>query len=134
MHLMALGMFLFQISTLAYDELQRKTDWRFAMSSRVGTRDAAQFLGVGEETVSLSGSVYAEITDGTVSLDTLREMGDAGEALPLVSGAGIVFGNFIIRSIDERHAVLMADGRAQRIDFGIDLWRVDDPATAQAAE
>jgi len=134
MHLMALGMFLFQISTLAYDELQRKTDWRFAMSSRVGTRDAAQFLGVGEETVSLSGSVYAEITDGTVSLDTLREMGDAGEALPLVSGAGIVFGNFIIRSIDERHAVLMADGRAQRIDFDIDLWRVDDPATLQAAE
>jgi len=134
MHLMALGMFLFQIPTLAYDELQRKTDWRFAMSSRVGTRDAAQFLGVGDETVSLSGSVYAEITDGTVSLDTLREMGDAGEALPLVSGAGIVFGNFIIRSIDERHAVLMADGRPLRIDFGIDLWRVDDPATAQAAE
>jgi len=134
MHLMALGMFLFQIPTLAYDELQRKTDWRFAMASRVGTRDAAQFLGVGDETVSLSGSVYAEITDGTVSLDTLREMGDAGEALPLVSGAGIVFGNFIIRSIDERHAVLMADGRPLRIDFGIDLWRVDDPATAQAAE
>ncbi|UXC90116.1 phage tail protein [Sphingobium sp. RSMS] len=133
MHLMALGMFLFQIPTLAYDELQRKTDWRFAMASRVGTRDAAQFLGVGDETVSLSGSVYAEISDGRVSLDTLREMGNAGEALPLVGGDGTVFGNFIIRSLDERHTVLMADGRALRIDFGIDLWRVDDPATAQAS-
>ena len=133
MHLMALGMFLFQIPTLAFDELQRKTDWRFAMSGRVGTRDAAQFLGVGDETVSLSGSVYAEISDGAVSLDTLRDMANTGEALPLVSGAGAVFGNFIIRSIDERHAVMMADGRPLRIDFGIDLWRVDDPTTAQAS-
>lgn len=134
MHLMALGMFLFQIPTLAYDELQRKTDWRFARSSRVGARDAVQFLGPGEEKISLSGAVYAEITDGRVSIDELRTMADAGEALPLVDGTGTVFGTFVIEAIDERHVSLMADGRARRIDFGIDLLRVDDPAGANNAE
>ena len=134
MHLLALGMFLFQIPTLAHDELQRKTDWRFARSPRVGARDAAQFMGPGDEKISLSGAVYAEITDGRVSIDDLRTMADAGEALPLVDGSGTVFGTFVIEAIDERHAFLMADGSAQRIDFGIDLWRVDDPAATNNAE
>jgi phage protein D len=38
----------------------------------------------------------------------------------------------VIEAIDERHAALMADGRPLRIDFGIDLLRVDDPAGAHA--
>ncbi|MGV3771015.1 MAG: phage tail protein [Sphingobium phenoxybenzoativorans] len=134
MHLMALGMFLFEIGTLAYDEMQRKTDWQHARSQRVGARDATQFPGVGDETISLSGATYAEITDGRVSLDDLRTMADDGEALPLVDGSGTVYGNFVITAIDERHAFLMSDGRARRIDFGIDLLRVDDPAAANNAQ
>lgn len=134
MHLMALGMFLFEIGTLAYDEMQRKTDWQHARSQRVGARDATQFTGVGDETISLSGAVYAEITDGRVSLDDLRSMADDGEALPLVDGSGTVYGNFVITALDERHAFLMSDGRARRIDFGIDLLRVDDPAGANNAQ
>jgi phage protein U len=131
MHLMALGLFLFQIPTLAHDELQRKTDWRFARSARVRARCGA-VSGAGDEKISLSGSVYAEITDGRVSLDQLREMADQGEALPLLDGSGLVFGSFVIEAIDERHAGLMADGRPLRIDFAIDLLRVDDPAGSMA--
>ena len=134
MHLMALGMFLFELGTLAYDELQRKTDWQHARSARIGARDATQFVGVGDETISLSGSTYAEIADGRVSLDDLRSMADDGEALPLVDGRGTVYGTFVITAIDERHAFLMADGRARRIDFGIDLLRVDDAAPANNAQ
>jgi phage protein U len=93
-----------------------------------------QFLGAGDEKISLSGSVYAEITDGRVSLDQLREMADQGEALPLLDGSGLVFGSFVIEAIDERHAGLMADGRPLRIDFAIDLLRVDDPAGALPAQ
>lgn len=126
MHLLALGMFLFEVGTLAHDELQRKTDWNHARNPRVGARDAVQFVGPGAETVSLSGSVYAEIADGRVSLDTLREMADSGEAWSLVDGAGMVFGQYVIEAIDERHKVLMADGRPLRIDFALDLLRVED--------
>ncbi len=134
MHLLALGMFLFEIGTLGPDELQRKTDWRHARSGRVGARDATQFVGPGDETISLSGAVYTEIADGRVSIDELREMADAGEAMPLVSGNGRVFGNYVITAIDERHAVMMADGTPRRIDFGIDLLRVDDAAPTNSTE
>ena len=134
MHLMALGMFLFEIGTLPYDEMQRKSDCQHARSPRVGARDATQFTGPGDETISLSGATYAEIADGRVSLDDLRSMADEGEALPLVDGTGTVYGNYVITAIDERHAFLMADGRARRIDFGIDLLRVDDPAPANNSQ
>ncbi|WBQ17842.1 phage tail protein [Sphingobium yanoikuyae] len=124
--LMALGMFIFDLPTLAHDELQRRASWRHARSARVGARDATQYVGPGEETVNLSGAVYAEIADGRVSIDDLRDMAASGEAWPLLDGTGTVFGDYVIEAIDERHAYLMTDGRAQRIDFAIDLLRVDD--------
>lgn len=132
MYLLAIGMFIFEIGTLAHDELQRKTDWKHARSDRVGAMAATQYVGPGDQAVSLSGSVYAEITDGRVSLAELEEMAASGDAWPVVDGTGRVYGNFVITAIDERHAVLMADGCARRIDFGIDLLRVDDPASSGA--
>lgn len=124
MHLMAWGQFLFELRGLAFDELQRRADWRHARAPRVGAADAAQFVGQGEETVSLSGSVYAEIANGPASLDALRRAAATGEAQPLVDGRGTVYGDFVVTGVDERHAYMMADGRARRIDFGIDLLRV----------
>lgn len=132
MMLMALGMFLFDLPTLAHDELQRKASWRHARGARIGARDVTQYVGPGEETVNLSGAVYAEITDGRVSIEDLRAMAETGEAFPLLDGTGTIFGDFVIEAIDERHKYLMSDGRAQRIDFAIDLLRVPDadPDTA----
>lgn len=132
MYLMALGMFVFELPSLAFDELQRKTDWQHARAQRVGARDTAQYVGPGTETINLSGAVYAEICDGRVSLDDLRTMANDGEALPLVAGNGTVFGNYVIEAIDERHAYLQADGTPLRIDFAIDLLRVDDDAQTEA--
>ena len=126
MILMSLGMFPFHMPTLAHDELQRRTDWRHARNGRVGARDAVQFVGPGEETISLSGSAYAELSLGRASLDELREMANAGETWPLVDGGGLVFGTFVITGIDERHKFLLEDGTPRRIDFVLDLLRVDE--------
>ena len=51
--MMTLGMFVFGLPTLAYQELQRTTEWRHASTSRIGTNPASQFLGRGEDTLSL---------------------------------------------------------------------------------
>ena len=128
MILMSLGMFPFHVPTLAFDELQRRADWRHARTPRVGARDAVQYVGPGDETVSISGTAYAELSKGVASLDELRDMAGTGEAWPLVDGAGRVFGDFVITGIDERHKFLFEDGTARKIDFGIDLLRVDEDA------
>ncbi len=119
--MMSLGMFVFSLPTLAYQELQRKRGWRFASNQRVGAKDAIQFVGADLETISLSGSAPAELMQGRASLDTLIEMAKDGEAWPLVDGTGLVFGNFVITAIDERHSRFFPDGTPRLIDFGIDL-------------
>jgi phage protein U len=123
--LMALGMFPFDLPLLAYDELQRRTDWRHARNPRVGARDATQFTGPGDDTISLSGTAYAELCEGRASLDELRRMGDAGEARSLVDGAGYIYGAFVITALDEKHKAILPDGTPLRIDFSLDLLRVD---------
>ncbi|UYY78418.1 phage tail protein [Sphingomonas sp. R1] len=128
MKLLSLGMFVFAIDTLSYDELQRKRAWHFAGNGRVGAKDAIQFTGAALETVTLSGSAHIELADGRVSLDKLIEMAAEGEDWPLVDGLGNVLGNFVITAIDERHRHFLPDGRPRQIDFGIDLLESPDIA------
>nr|WP_317892050.1 phage tail protein [uncultured Sphingomonas sp.] len=128
--LMSLGLFPFSLDTLAHEDLTRRTAWRHAASQRIGRRDATQFVGPGEETVSIGGTAYAELTDGRLSLDQLRDMADSGDAWPLVDGAGMIFGAFVIQTLDERHKALFADGTPRAIDFQLELLRVDSEQPA----
>ncbi|MHA6717910.1 phage tail protein [Sphingomonas sp. RS6] len=128
MKLLSLGMFVFAIDTISYEELQRRRAWRFATNGRVGAKDAVQFTGADLETISLSGSAHIELSDGRTSLDKLIAMADEGEDWPLVDGRGNVLGNFVITAIDERHRETLPDGTPRRIDFGIDLLEAPDVA------
>lgn len=130
--MMALGMFVFSLPTLAYEELQRRTSWRHVQNARIGARASNQFLGPGDDLVSLSGMLPPELSDVT-SLATLRDLADAGEALPLVDGRGQVYGAFVIESLDERQANFLDNGAPRRIDFGLELRRVPDLAEDAAA-
>lgn len=130
MMLLALGLFTFGIDTLAFDDLQRRASWRHATSTRVGARDATQYTGPGEETVSIPGSVYHEIADGRVSIDELRRMAGTGDAWSMVDGLGYVYGAFVITGLDERRKAFFPDGTPRLIDFSIDLLRVDQDTPA----
>ena len=124
--ILSLGMFAFSIPTLAHDELQRRSDWKHARTGRVGARDASQYVGPGDDKISINGTAFAELSDGRASLDQLRDMANTGDAWPLLDGAGRVYGAFVIESIDERQKVFLPDGTPRRIDFGIDLTLVED--------
>ena len=124
--ILSLGMFAFSIPTLAHDELQRRSDWKHARTGRVGARDASQYVGPGDDKISINGTAFAELSDGRASLDQLRHMANSGDAWPLLDGAGRVYGAFVIESIDERQKVFLPDGTPRRIDFGIDLTLVED--------
>ena len=123
--LLSLGLFVFSLSTLTFDELQRKMDWRHAKAERQGVRAASQFLGPGEDSISLPGSIVPGVAGDYGSLTRLREMAASGDAWPLVDGAGTVLGQFRIMSIDERQSYHVAGGFARKIDFALDLERAD---------
>jgi phage protein U len=124
--ILSLGTFVFKIDTLLHDELVRRTAWKHERQPRVGARAANQFNGPGDDIISINGTAWAELQDGRASLDQLREMGDQGGIWPLIDGAGRVLGSFVIENLDERTRHWFPNGEARKIDFGLDLARVDD--------
>jgi hypothetical protein len=73
---------VFGLDTLAYQELERASEWRHPTNSRVGARPAAQFLGPGPETITLTGLLAPLFKGSSKSLDLLREMANTGQAWP----------------------------------------------------
>ena len=126
--LLALDQFVFGLDTLAYEEFKRSNTWRHPSTSRVGARAARQYLGVGDDTVSLSGWVSPELCGTYASVAELRAMGDSGQAFAMVSGTGEVFGQYVIESLSETGTLHHADGTPRRIAFDLQLARADDNA------
>ena len=124
--MMALGMFVFGMHTLAYQEFQRQTDWRHGSTSRIGTNPARQYLGRGDDSITLPGVLLPGLAGSPLSLDTLRMMADTGKAWPLVQGDGRIFGLWVIESLSETRTLFFRDGAARRIEFNLKLTRIDD--------
>jgi hypothetical protein len=124
--MMALGMFIFSLETLAYQEFQRQTDWRHGTTSRIGTNPARQFLGRGEDTITLPGVLLPALAGTQLSLDTLRYMADTGKAWPLVEGTGKIYGVWVVESLSETRTLFFRDGAARRIEFNLVLKRIDE--------
>lgn len=124
--MMALGNFMFSLHTLAYQELQRQTDYRHATSSRVGAVPARQFVGKGDDSITLPGWLAPELAGTPSSLDVLRYMAGTGGAWPLIEGSGRIYGLWVIESITETKTLFFQDGTPRRIEFSIALKRVDD--------
>ncbi len=124
--MMALGMFVFSLETLAYQEFQRQTDWRHGSTSRIGTNPARQYLGRGDDSITLPGVLLPALAGSQLSLDALRTMADTGKAWPLVEGTGKIYGTWIIESLSETRTLFFRDGQARRIEFTLSLKRIDD--------
>ncbi|MCC8367181.1 phage tail protein [Xenorhabdus sp. PB61.4] len=122
----ALGLFVFMLKTTPYQSFQHKQSWRHAFNSRVGARPAWQFVGPDNDTVTLSGDLYPELTGGSLSLTALKLMADSGKAWSLIDGSGAIYGMFVIESIDETKTEFMSGGAPRKISFTLTLRRVDN--------
>ncbi|KVU92849.1 phage tail protein [Burkholderia ubonensis] len=129
--MMSLDSFVFSLKTAPYKELQRQRNWKHRTSSRVGARDASQFTGAGDDTITLNGMVAADNDIGTAaSLEKLAKMGDVGNAYVLVDGVGTVYGAYVIESLNESASYHTPEGVARKIEFNLTLKRVADETLA----
>lgn len=127
--MMTYGLFVFGLSTAAYQELQRQTNWRHASTSRINARPVHQFLGPGDDTINLTGTLLPMFTGGQQNLEMLRALADEGRAWPLIEGTGTYYGMYTIESLTERKKEFFRDGAAKEIGFDIKLTRIDEGRT-----
>ena len=89
--MMILGMFVFSIPTATYQSLQRSTAWNHASNNRVGSMPAYQFVGKGEDTITLEGSIVPEFGQ-QLSITALRVMGTRASPFPSLRVMGKFMG------------------------------------------
>ena len=128
--MMILGMFVFKRRTLPYQTMTQDSAYRWGAGSRIGTRPTQQFLGVGDESITLAGELRPELTGGSVSLAVLKVLAEGGRAWPLLSGEGQPYGMFVIESVTATHSEFLANGSARKISFTLKLKRVDESLVA----
>jgi len=119
--MMALGDYRYSLPSATYKSLERVHNWRWASKERLGRVPAQEYLGPGEETISMEGTIYPYFKGGLGQINLMREEAGKGEPLTLVDGLGFVWGEYCIKRISERQQHLDANGIPRRQDFSITL-------------
>ncbi|HGE8473276.1 TPA: phage tail protein [Serratia marcescens] len=124
--MMVYGMFVFMLQSAPYQSLARTSSFRHVNNERIGRSASWQYIGAGEDAITLSGALYPEVTGGDVSLEVLRTMAYTARPWPLIEGTGVIYGMFVIDSITETRTEFFADGKAKKIEFTLSLKKVSE--------
>ncbi len=123
--MMMLGPYRFSLDTSAYQSLTRTAAYLWPQQERIGAHPASEFAGLGPETMSLAGVIYPEFKGGLRQVDQMRLVAGLGVPMPMISGAGRVFGFWSITGVTEAHTVFAPGGAPLKIEFDMELQRYD---------
>jgi len=118
--------YYFNLDTAAFDELSRSTEFRWASQERLTRRPAQQAVGMGEEKLSLKGTIYPGFKGGLKQLDTLRTIGARLQPLTLTTGYGEVMGTWCLKTINEEQGALLHGGIPRKQGFTLEFARYGD--------
>lgn len=124
--MMIFGMFVFELRTLPHQQLQQNKSWRHVKNERINHSASWQYIGSGEDQISLSGVLYPEITGGEPSLTILTTQAYTGRAWPLIDGVGQVYGMYVLTGVRLTRSELDQYGKAKKIEFTLELQRCDE--------
>ncbi|WP_254909324.1 phage tail protein [Salmonella enterica] len=115
--------FIFSISTVAYSQLQRSDEWRWAEQTRFGQNDALQLTGRPNPEITVTGKIHALFMDGCGigQLDKLRSLGNAGDPQQMVMGTGEVMGYWVIKALNDNQTKFLTGGAPKSQDFTLKL-------------
>jgi phage protein U len=118
--------YYFNLDTAAFDELSRSSEFRWASQERLSRRPAQQAVGIGEEKITLKGTIYPGFKGGLKQLDTLRSIGAQLKPLTLTTGYGDVMGTWCLKNITEEQGALMHGGIPRKQGFTLEFVRYGD--------
>jgi uncharacterized protein len=83
-------------------------------------------VGMGEEKLSLKGTIYPGFKGGLKQLDTLRTIGARLQPLTLTTGYGEVMGTWCLKTINEEQGALLHGGIPRKQGFTLEFVRYGD--------
>ncbi len=128
--LMMVGGVQFMIAPLNIHGHQRESATDYVEKPIVGARQPLEYVGEGQDTVSLFGRLFPKRFGGLTGLIALQAARVSGFPQFVIRGDGIPLGWFVIDHIAERQTYLDVDGVGQVIEFDIILRRDTIPGAA----
>lgn len=119
-----MGPYRFRIVGLNYQTLDRKFDYRWKAQERIGRRPAMQFMGPGEETVTLQGVLYPKdprLGRGFSQLESMRREAMLGIPRGVASNLGRYYGIWCISGISDVQSYFTKGGAPRKVEFNINL-------------
>ena len=115
-----------QLDTFPFgaDTIDRTAGADFAVKPVLGALPNREFMGEGDDELTISGQLLPRKIGGLTELEALHSFRRAGEQLPVMRGDGRMLGWFAITRIQEAHKDLERDGVGFTVEHTIDLVRV----------
>lgn len=113
--------YFFNLDTAAFDELTRKTAFRWAGQERLTREIAQQAVGQGEDRLTIKGAIFPLFRGGIGQLNELRSIGRRLQPLTLTTGYGEVLGTWCLLSVDEEQGALLAGGIPRKQGFNLEF-------------
>jgi phage protein U len=126
--MMKLGDFTFSVELAAYNQFRRNTSYRWPAQERINRIANLQFVGPGEETVTLAGAYFPQVTGRYAVMDDLRELAAQGKPQLLVGGLGHVFGYFVIERVEDSANLFLKNGIPKQVEFSLELKKYGEKA------
>lgn len=131
--MMSLGSMVFRLPSLVAGEMDHQISVRHARNERIGASDAFQFIGPGDESITLSGVVLEGLHSPQAGFARLQEMQGSGRAWPLIDGQGRSKGLWIITGLGRRHEQFDRHGSPRKTGWTLNLTRASAPPASPAS-
>jgi phage protein U len=131
--LFQLGDFQFDIPNGVPQTLERTAEYRWESQDRLLRAPAVQFLGPGNQEITLDGVLFPGFSGRQTTVENLRALAGKGEPQMLTDGNGRVWGKWSIRNLREGLGLFAPGGGARQITFSITLVKYVEDNPGQAA-
>jgi phage protein U len=124
-----LGAVAIDTTPFSIDEVERVASADFAVKPLVGTAPQREFMGEGDDTLTLSGQLLPERIGGLTELEALHGFRRAGQRIPVMRGDGKMEGWFVITEIREAHSELGRRGIGGTLNHTLTLVKIEPDGT-----
>lgn len=123
--LLSLGDFVFSLDDKAYQAFRRSISFGMSKSERPGNKPLWQATQDPVSKITIGGQYLPVLRGGSTEKDLIA-LGNAQEAVEVITGDGEYLGMFVVTQLDINKKRFLADGVALVVDFTVDIEEAGD--------
>ena len=121
-----IGPFPCWVEQAPLEKFSRARNWRWEAQARLTRPNAMQFVGAGDDTITLNGVIHPhedKCGGKATSMEDLSQIANGGEPQLILTGWGKVLGKYVITDVQEDYENMLDDLRPRKVGFSITLKR-----------